>query len=89
LLNLLTHYFSSLSSAAGHKREKEMRRMGQFLLFPPFRRTSGSAGRLSEWLGVPVADRLDGVQLQLIAPNGHPGITQVTFESPEKGTVVI
>lgn len=50
---------------------------------------SGSAERLSEWLGVPVADQLDGVQLQLIAPNGHPGITQVTFESPEKGTVVI
>ena len=50
---------------------------------------SGSADRLSEWLGVHVTDRLDGVRLHLIAPNGHPGITQVTFESPTKGTVVI
>ena len=50
---------------------------------------SGSADRLSEWLGVPVNDSLDGVHLDLIAPNGHPGITQVTFESPSRGTVVI
>ena len=50
---------------------------------------SGSADRLSEWLGTPVTDRLDGVHLNLIAPNGHPGITQVTFESPVTGTVVI
>ncbi len=50
---------------------------------------SGSANRLSEWLGVPVNDSLDGIHLDLIAPNGHPGITQVTFESPSKGTVVI
>ena len=50
---------------------------------------SGSANRLSEWLGVPVNDSLDGIHLDLIAPNGHPGITQVTFESPTKGTVVI
>ena len=50
---------------------------------------SGSADRLSEWLGIPVSDSLDGVHLDLIAPNGHPGITQVTFESPTKGTVVI
>ena len=50
---------------------------------------SGSADRLSEWLGVPVNDSLDGVHLDLIAPNGHPGITQVTFESPLRGTVVI
>ena len=50
---------------------------------------SGSADRLSEWLGVPVNDSLDGIHLDLIAPNGHPGITQVTFESPLRGTVVI
>ena len=50
---------------------------------------SGSADRLSEWLGVPVNDSLDGVHLDLVAPNGHPGITQVTFESPSRGTVVI
>jgi len=50
---------------------------------------SGSADRLSEWLGVPVNDSLDGIHLDLIAPNGHPGITQVTFESPTKGIVVI
>ncbi|MDO5093014.1 MAG: VOC family protein [Propionibacteriaceae bacterium] len=52
-------------------------------------RISGSAARLSEWLGRPVADELDGVTLNLMAPNGNPGITEVVFFSPVKGTVVI
>lgn len=50
---------------------------------------SGSADRLSEWLDAPVADELDGVRLELVAPHGTPGIANVTFESPSKGTVVI
>ena len=52
-------------------------------------RISGSAERLSEWLGQPVTDELDGVTLNLMAPNGNPGITEVVFSSPTKGTVVI
>lgn len=52
-------------------------------------RISGSAERLSEWLGQPVTDELDGVTLNLMAPNGNPGITEVVFSSPTRGTVVI
>lgn len=43
---------------------------------------SGSADRLSDWLDAPVADTLDGVTLNLVAPNGQPGINRVTFETP-------
>lgn len=50
---------------------------------------SGSADRLSEWLAAPVADEIDGVHLDLAAPHGAPGISNVTFESPTKGTVTI
>ncbi len=50
---------------------------------------SGSADRLSEWLGAPVSDELDGVRLNMVALRGTPGIANVTFKSPGKGTVVI
>ncbi|MCC2594656.1 VOC family protein [Tessaracoccus sp. OS52] len=50
---------------------------------------SGSADRLSDWLNVPVGDELDGVRLNLVAPNGHPGINRVTFNSPTRGRVSI
>lgn len=50
---------------------------------------SGSADRLSEWLGFEVGDSLDGVDFTLVAPNGMPGINQIEFESPTKGTVTI
>lgn len=50
---------------------------------------SGSSDRLSEWLGVPVADQIDGVNLDLIAEYGAPGINSVTFDTPAKGTVTI
>lgn len=44
---------------------------------------SGSAERLSEWLGVRVEDNLDGVALTLHSPNGAPGINRVVFETPQ------
>lgn len=52
-------------------------------------RLSGSAERLSDWLGVPVERDLDGVAIDMVAPNAHPGVIEVTFESPQKGTVVV
>lgn len=50
---------------------------------------SGSSERLSDWLNVPVENQLDGVRLNLVAPNGHPGINRVTFNTPAKGRVSI
>lgn len=50
---------------------------------------SGSAERLSEWLAMPVGDNIDDVALDLVSPRGMPGINNVTFESPTKGTVTI
>lgn len=50
---------------------------------------AGSRGRVEEWLGVPVGEELDGVQLSFTSPNGMPGIDAVTFRTPEKGIVRI
>lgn len=50
---------------------------------------SGSADRLSDWLGQQISDNIDGVALEMAAPNGTPGINRVTFQSPTKGTVSI
>ena len=50
---------------------------------------SGSADRLSEWLGVEVADEIDGVKLDLVAQYGSPGINSVTFDTPAKGLLTI
>lgn len=50
---------------------------------------SGSADRLSSWLDMDVQDELDGVQLNLTALNGHPGISKVHFVNPTKGEIVI
>ena len=50
---------------------------------------SGSAERLSEWLGAEVGSEFDGVSLDLVTPSGMPGIASVTFDSPAKGTVTI
>lgn len=49
---------------------------------------SGSADRLSDWLNAPVGDVLDGINLNLVSPNGQPGINSVTFDTP-KGRVTI
>lgn len=50
---------------------------------------SGSATRLSEWLGTPVGDSLDGVALDLVAPHGTPGINSVTFRRTDGNLVTI
>lgn len=50
---------------------------------------AGSADRLSDWLEVPLGDELDGVALNLVAPNGAPGINTVTFDSPTEGAVTV
>lgn len=50
---------------------------------------SGSAERLSEWLGTSIVDEVDGVRLNLVAEHGTPGINRVTFSSPTLGTVTI
>ncbi|SHJ27985.1 Glyoxalase-like domain-containing protein [Tessaracoccus bendigoensis DSM 12906] len=50
---------------------------------------SGSGDRLSEWLGIPVGDELDGVALDMVAPRGTPGINSVTFRTADGGTVTI
>ena len=42
---------------------------------------SGSADLLSEWLAMPVADEIDGIRLDLVAPHGTPGISNITFET--------
>lgn len=50
---------------------------------------SGSADRLSDWLGASIRDEVDGVHLDLVAEHGQPGIHRLTFESPTQGTVSI
>ena len=50
---------------------------------------SGSAERLSEWLGLEVGDELDGVALDLVAPRGMPGINSVTFRNGAGDLVTI
>lgn len=50
---------------------------------------SGSADRLSDWLNTSVDRELDGVQLDLVAEHGQPGITRVTFDTPTQGRIAI
>lgn len=50
---------------------------------------AGSRERIEDWLGCSVPNELDGVHLKLVAPHGTPGITQVTFQSPAKGEVIL
>ncbi|MFT3887862.1 MAG: VOC family protein [Arachnia sp.] len=50
---------------------------------------AGSAERLSEWLALPIGDKIDGIKLDLVSPRGTPGISSVTFDSPAKGLVTI
>lgn len=50
---------------------------------------SGSATRLSEWLGTQVGDSIDGVALDLVAPHGTPGINSVTFRGTDGKPVTI
>ena len=50
---------------------------------------SGSQERLEDWLGTSVGDEIDGVHLDMVAPNAMPGISRVAFESPTKGEVIL
>lgn len=50
---------------------------------------AGSAERLSEWLGESIDREIDGIQLDLNAEHGVPGINRVTFDTPSKGRVSI
>lgn len=49
---------------------------------------AGSAERLTEWLGQPVEQPLEDVDVEWIAPRGTPGIMSVTFETAN-GNVTI
>lgn len=49
---------------------------------------AGSAERVTEWLGEPVEQPLDDVQVDWVAPRGTPGIMSVTFETVN-GSVTI
>lgn len=50
---------------------------------------SGSAERLTEWLGISISNEIDGVHFDLNAEHGIPGISRVSFTSPSKGTITI
>lgn len=47
---------------------------------------AGSPQRLEDWLGQPVIDSLESLQVNWTAPNAAPGIMAATFETPH-GTV--
>lgn len=49
---------------------------------------AGDPARVSEWLGQPVEQPLEDVKVEWVAPNGTPGLTAVTFQTP-KGLVRI
>jgi hypothetical protein len=44
---------------------------------------AGDPARVSEWLGQPVEQPLEDVKVEWVAPNGTPGLTAVTFQTPE------
>jgi hypothetical protein len=50
---------------------------------------AGSRERVEKWLGQPVGDTFDGVEILFAAQNGHPGLNAVTFETPHRGSVRI
>ena len=43
---------------------------------------AGDPARVSEWLGQPVEQPLEDVKVEWVAPNGTPGITAVSFQTP-------
>lgn len=43
---------------------------------------AGSPQRLSDWLGEPVIDALEEIEVNWTAPNGLPGIMAATFRTP-------
>ncbi len=49
---------------------------------------AGSRARVEDWIGAPIPDVFDGVNLVFTSPNGQPGIQSAIFECP-LGTVRI
>lgn len=47
---------------------------------------AGTRSRVEDWLGQAVDQVFDGVEIVFTAPNGQPGISSATFETP-KGSV--
>ena len=43
---------------------------------------AGDPARVSEWLGQPVEQPLEDVKVEWVAPNGTPGLTAVSFQTP-------
>ena len=43
---------------------------------------AGSAARVTEWLGMPVEEPLESVDVTWVSPKGTPGIMSVTFGTP-------
>ena len=50
---------------------------------------AGSRPRVEDWLGQPVDDIFDGVEIKFTAESGHPGMAAITFNSPGMGIVRI
>jgi hypothetical protein len=43
---------------------------------------AGDPARVSEWLGQPVERPLEDLKVEWVAPNGTPGLTAVSFQTP-------
>ena len=50
---------------------------------------SGSRKRVEEWLDEPIPGEVEGIGFNFSSPNGHPGISSVTFDVPGRGLVRI
>lgn len=50
---------------------------------------AGSRPRVEEWLGQPVGDSFDGIELTFNTPSGPPGLGAVTFDTSNRGLVRI
>lgn len=49
----------------------------------------GSRERVEDWIGEPIGDNFDGIELDFTSLNGHPGVSSVTFDVPGVGEVRI
>ena len=43
---------------------------------------AGDPGRVGEWLGDPVEDPLEDVDVEWVAPHGTPGVVAAQFSTP-------
>ncbi|UYM06965.1 VOC family protein [Solicola gregarius] len=44
---------------------------------------AGNPQRVTDWLGEPALDALEGIEVDWVAPNGMPGIVAARFETPQ------